>query len=175
MIARLNQGAGRAAGPSVGHDPLSLGLDVPFAKTLGKIGLSTKVGLIGRSPAKYHRGDPSVVVQEVCGDQFLETGERIELMQVQPSMPELIPQSLDQGIRLGDVDLGDHVLGDFAQFVVGVDGHVLGPAIGEDLDLLAYGAGQSFYQNLSSTLGGQRGLQRPGKHTSQKPSITPCR
>ena len=96
MLDGVRRRTSRATGGSVGRDPLSARVSVLFTKTLRQVRLAPEVGFVGCPSAKYHGWDPRVVVVEVGCYQSLEAGKRVELMQVEPPMPELGPQSLDQ-------------------------------------------------------------------------------
>ena len=109
MLSRLARGT--RPGAVVGDAP-SASVRVLDSKAVSKVELLSAVGLVGRPPSELDAGNQRVVVEEVLADERLEPAEGVELVEVEPSMPELAPEGLDHRVGLDDVDLGDDVVGD---------------------------------------------------------------
>ena len=103
--------SGPVAAALLGAVPEDVGADPSRARSRPR-GVSDR-----QEPWRY----PSVVVVEVGCQQSLEASERVELMEVQPPVPELGPQSFDEGVGLDDIDLGDDMPGDFVEVTVRAD------------------------------------------------------
>ena len=109
MLSGLARGT---ASSSVLCDSPNASIGVLTPESFVEPELLPEVGLVGRAPSELDAGDEPVVVEEVLRDERLEAGERVELVEVEPAMTELAPESLDHRVGLDDVDLSDDVVGD---------------------------------------------------------------
>ena len=106
-------GLARATRPgTVVGDAPSASVRVLDPKAVSKIELLSAVGLVGRAASELDAGNQRVVVEEVLADERLEPAEGVELMEVEPAMPELAPEGLDHRVGLDDVDLSDDMVRD---------------------------------------------------------------
>lgn len=106
--------AGDAGPGSVLRDASTARLGVLDRDALGEIELLSAVRFVGRATSELDPRDEGVVIDEVLADQRLESGEGVELMEVEPSMAELTPKGFDHGVGLDDVYLDNHVVGSWS-------------------------------------------------------------
>ncbi len=130
----LNRFAGSTRPGSILGDAPKTSIRVLDPKAVREVECLAAVRLVGRAPSELDARDERVVVGEVRGDEPLESGERIERVQVEPAVTELAPERFDHRVGLDDIDLSDDVIGDGHELIVLMDDEVLGPAIGHDVD-----------------------------------------
>ena len=158
---------GTRSGAVVG-DAASAGVRVLGSKAVSEVELLSAVSLVGRPPSELDSGDQRVVVEKVRADERLEPAEGVELVEVEPAMPELAPEGLDHRVGLDDVDLGDDVVGDGGDVSILADDEVLGAAVGHDADLRALGEClPSAGEDLPRSLCAESRLQRPRENAAR--------
>jgi len=66
------------------------------------------VHLVGSLPPERGVRDSTVVLCDVELDQAADLGLGVEVVEEEPAMFEHAPPGLDQGVREGDLRLGEH-------------------------------------------------------------------
>ena len=76
-----------------------------------EVALGLGVRLVGRAGAELGARDETVVVGDVRCDEPVQRGDRVEVVEVEPLVLQLLPEGLDHGVREVDRSLGDAVVG----------------------------------------------------------------
>jgi hypothetical protein len=106
-------GPGRWSASRAGKLPFGLQSSGPGIRTAGgKTGRdlvpTAEVHLIGSLAGEGSVRKDGVVLIDIEGDQLLQCGEGVKLVQVQPGVLERTPPGFDHGIREGHLDLGKY-------------------------------------------------------------------
>ena len=162
----LWSGSASGTAPSlVDCNSVDAGLSVPVAKSCRKIRFDTGESFVWCSAAELGSRYDGVVVREVRVHKALKRLEGIEGVQIEPSMSELGPQSLDERVGLNDVYLGDDVI----RICKAVEAEVLRAAVGHDVGGRRFCAAdrQRMMNEDMRGLHGQFVLKRPRQDLSR--------
>ncbi len=119
----------------VGGDACETSEAMRLGELLGDLLAGARVHLVRGLTVEGGVGDHGVVLGDVEGDEPLDGGEGVELVQEEPVVLQGAPPGLDHGVGEGDVDLGDDPAEQaFGGGQGGIDGgvDVLDAGVGDD-------------------------------------------